>query len=93
MSSFVRQVAAEAHAAGFCLDCAICGRPFTAARRPKACGAYGEQLRYPDQAVIYLLCRRCARLPRKEKISRLSRLGEHSLQRAYLETATPKGCA
>ncbi len=93
MTSFVRQVAAEAHAAGYCLDCAICGKPFTAARRPKACGAYGEQLRYPDQAVIYLLCRRCARLPRKEKVSALSRFGENSLQRAYLAHATPEGHA
>lgn len=71
MDPFIHQVAAEAHAAGYCHDCAICGKPFTAARQPKACGAYGEENQYPGQAVIYLLCRRCARLSRKEKIERL----------------------
>lgn len=93
MDPFVHQVAAEAHAAGHCHDCAICGKPFTAARQPKACGAYGEETRYPGQAVIYLLCRRCARLSRKEKIERLLVLGERALQRAYLVRTPAKGSA
>lgn len=93
MDPFVLQVAAEAHAAGYCHDCAICGKPFTAARQPKACGAYSEEYRYPGQGVIYILCRRCTRLPRNEKIERLSALGEGALQRAYLVRTPAKGSA
>jgi len=89
----VRQLAAMAHAAGYCFDCAICGRPFTAARVPKSGGILGDDKRCPGQAVIYLLCRKCSRLPAGEKAARLVREAVDPLQRAYLANSKPAGRA
>lgn len=93
MITSVRQLAAAAHAAGHCHDCAICGKPFTAARVPKSGGILGDDMRCPGQAAIYLLCRKCSRLPSGEKAARLIREAEGPLQRAYLANARPAGNA
>ncbi len=89
----VEAIAHAAHGYGHCLDCAICGRPFTSARRPKAAGILGDRDRYPGAAARYLLCRQCARLPREEKRRRLFEAAEAILQHQYLATATPEGNA
>lgn len=88
MLASVSYLAAMAHAAGCCRVCAICGKPFTAARAPKAGGIYGDA-KYPGQGVVYLLCRRCGRLPSAEKLERLA----CGAQDALLAAAHPKGSA
>lgn len=84
----VQDLAAAAHAADRCHDCAICGKPFTAARVPKAAGIFGDD-HFPGQAALYLLCRECARLSRREKIERLST----GARGALLAAARPMGRA
>lgn len=89
MGSPVQQLAAMAHAAGHCYDCAICGKPFTAARVPKSGGLFGNERHYPGQAVIFLLCRKCARLSRREKLHHLAQGSAGTL----LAAAPAKGIA
>lgn len=89
----VANIAGEAHRRGHCLDCGICGKPFTAARRPKSTGSVVDPVRYPGVTVVFLLCRKCTGLPDEDKrrAARLEAAG--TMQRFYLAHTRPAGRA
>lgn len=73
-------------------DCGVCGKPFTAARKPRDFGEYVDPA-LRGVGVVYLLCRKCWRLPKPKQRAVISRDSRTVLERAYLRKTTAAGNA
>lgn len=89
----LRAIVGRSHAEGQCLECAICGKAFSHARKPRSFGLHDEPARTLGVGVIYLLCGPCTRLPSDMQRRALISAARPVLEQCALVSQAPAGSA